>query len=839
MSRSKGIRFLSLLLAVIMVFAVLSAAALAADPCKAVLAGMTTEEKVSQLLMPAFRYYTDEDGKLKGLDEITPEVEAILQKRGFAGVILFAQNAGETEKTVRLIDAMQTANALVGRPQLLVAVDQEGGIVARLGQGTQTPGNMALGAVGDLAATRTAAAIIGQELKAIGFNLDFAPVVDVNNNPANPVIGVRSFSDDPETAAEQGVAFMKALQGTGTVSTLKHFPGHGDTATDSHTGLPCIDKSYDELKKTELVPFKACIEAGADAVMTAHIQYPQIEKETYISKETGETINLPATLSKTIITDILRGDMGFDGVIVTDALNMDAIEKHFDRLDAARLAIEAGVDILLMPVDTSSKEGIEDLDKYITDVAKLVDAGKISGEKVDAAVLRILHLKEEKGLLTPYESGDVEARVSKAVSSVGSAENHGKEWEITKRAITLVKNDNNVLPLNKAGQNIVVLTAYNNEVFGMEYAVNLLRDEGKLPEGTEVTVKSLQGMGLSDALPLIEGADHVIVVSEVSSASAPDPASAKGAYSTVVDGIIDQVHKNEKTVTVLSVYLPYDTARYQKADAIMIAWSAKAMSEDPRVTDGAVKQYGPNMPAALYLALSPDESPSGKLPVNIPALDGSYKYSEEILYPRGFGLTYKAAAFGDCRKDASCPISRFSDASPGAWYHDGVHWVLDKGLMNGVGVDLFAPEGVCSRAMAVTVLWRLAGEPEGKGAAFSDVAEGSWYYDAVSWAAGAGAVNGTGENTFSPDEPVTREMLAAILYRFAQSKGQGFKGAWAFRLDYSDVGDISDYAYEALCWMTMNDIMNGMGDGTLAPGAVANRAQMATILMRFCREMEL
>ncbi len=144
MSRSKGIRFLSLLLAVIMAFAVLSAGAVAADPCKTVLAGMSTEEKVSQLLMPAFRYYTGEDGKLKGLEEITPEVEAILHKRGFAGVILFAQNAGETEKAVRLIDAMQNANASAGRPQLLVAVDQEGGIVARLGQGTQTPGSMAL-----------------------------------------------------------------------------------------------------------------------------------------------------------------------------------------------------------------------------------------------------------------------------------------------------------------------------------------------------------------------------------------------------------------------------------------------------------------------------------------------------------------------------------------------------------------------------------------------------------------------------------------------------------------------------------------------------------------------
>ena len=203
----------------------------AEDPCPAIVDGMTTEEKISQMLMPSFRYYTDAGGKQQPLEEITPDVTEILRKRGFAGVILFAQNAGETARTVRLVDAMQTANASAdGRPQLLTAIDQEGGRVTRLGRGTQGPGNMALGAVGDGNATREMAGIIGQELAAIGFNFNFAPVVDVNSNPANPVIGTRSFSDDPYTAADQGVAFMEGLREAGIISTLKHFPGHGDTA---------------------------------------------------------------------------------------------------------------------------------------------------------------------------------------------------------------------------------------------------------------------------------------------------------------------------------------------------------------------------------------------------------------------------------------------------------------------------------------------------------------------------------------------------------------------------------------------------------------------------------
>ena len=805
----------------------LTSEAPAADPCEEILAGMTTEEKISQMIMPSFRYYTDGAGNLQGMTELTPEAAAILQKRGFAGVILFAQNTAETDKTVRLLDAMQAANAAgPNRTQLLTAIDQEGGLITRLGQGTQTPGNMALGAVGDRTATAEIAAIIGGELRAIGFNLDFAPVVDVNNNPTNPVIGTRSFSDDPRIVADQGVAFMQALRQTGTIATLKHFPGHGDTATDSHTGLPCIDKSYEELKQTELVPFGACIDAGAEAVMTAHIQYPQIETATYTSVKTGEQITLPATLSETILTDILRGDMGFDGVIVTDALNMDAIAAHFDRLDVARLAIEAGVDILLMPVDTSSPAGIDALDRYIVDVAALVDNGTISRDKVDAAVLRILHLKERHGLLTPYQSGDVNAKVSRAVSQVGSRENHAREWTITKRSVTLVKNENNVLPIRGAGERVVVLTAYDNETRSMEYAVSLLRDEGKLPADMTISVHSIQGLGFDAVQPLLTGADHVLVVSELGSAAGLNPATERGAYSAVVDRIIDQVHRQGGTVTVLSAQLPYDAARYQSADAILLAWSARSMSEDPRAAaDGAVKQYGPNLPAALYLAFSPDESPGGRLPVDIPALDGAYQYTDSVLYSRGFGLTYGNG--------------RFVDVAPNAWYAGAVDWAVEKGIMNGVGANTFAPDDTATRAMVVTMLWRLAGEPVPTNRAnpFTDVSGDDWYYPAVMWAAFTGTVNGVTADIFAPNAPITREQLAAILYRYAQAQGKGFTGAWAFPLNYSDAGEVSAYAYEAMCWMTMHGVITGMGDGTLAPNANATRAQIATIFMRFAEAM--
>ena len=788
-------RWIALLLTLVLSLGLLPLSAAAQDPCETVLAGMTTEDKISQMLMPDFQ---------TGID-----VSNLLQRRGFAGVVFFGANASETDKAVRLVDAMQSATAAGGHPQLLTAIDQEGGTVTRLGQGTRMVGNMALGAIGDTSATRDAATIIGRELNAVGFNMDFAPVMDVNNNPNNPVIGLRSFSDDPQTVAAQGVAFMTALRETGTVATLKHFPGHGDTGTDSHTGLPSIDKSYEQLKQCELVPFQACIDAGVEAVMTAHIQFPQIETATYISKKDSEEITLPATLSKTIITDILRGELGFDGVVFTDALNMQAIASHFDPMDTARLAIEAGVDVLLMPVNTTTQTGIDALDQYIVDLAKLADEGTISMDKVNAAVLRILRLKESKGLLAPYESGDLETRVSEAVALVGSKENHDKEWELAKRAVTLVKNDNNVLPLTKAGQKIAVLTAYNNEVLSMNHAVGLLTDEGKLPQGTTVTVTSIYKKDYDAVLPLIEDADHVFLVSELSGAAALKPTDSN--YSGKVDKIIDYLHQNGKTITILSAELPYDAARYQAADALLIAWSSKGMDQDPRVNGYPVKQYGANMPAALYLALSPDESPTATLPVNIPALDDAYQYSDAVLYPRGFGLSYR---------------SRFVDVPAGEWFTDAVAWAVARGVTNGTDESHFSPDDPCTRAQTVTFLWRAAGSPEIAGTAsrFEDVEVGGYYEKAVAWAVENGVTTGVDATHFSPDATVTRAENVVFLHRFAKARAASAKV-------FDDVAPDAWYA-EAVAWAAENGVTTGVDATHFAPDNNCARAQIVTFLYR-------
>ena len=597
------------------------------------LRSMTTEQKAAQVLMPAFYYRQNEKGERIGVAEIYPEMEEMLKKYSFGGLIFNLQNAQENDSAVRLVDAAQAANASVsGRPQLITCTDQEGGYVTRLGKGTQTPGNMALGAINDPEVTKQVGRLIGEEVTAIGYSGTFGPVVDVNNNPANPVIGIRSFSDDPQMTATHGVAMLNGLHEAGALATLKHFPGHGDTDTDSHTGMPCVNKTYEELKAFELVPFQACIDAGADMVMTAHIVYPQVESGTYVSVATGEEIGLPATLSKTILTDILRGDMGFGGLIVTDAMNMDAVARHFSVLDAAKLALEAGVDLILRPVDTDTPEGLAALEKYIQDVAALADGGELPMEALDAAALRVLTFKEKHGMLTPYESGDVEARVREAVSVVGSAAHHEEEFEIAKKAITLVKNEN-ILPLNTE-ETIAIVVPYASQIKSAEYAVRRLKEEGRLKEETEIPVVHLSAITVENLTNLCKKTRHIIAVNAAYSINDLNPNKTSG--SVLLDTVISLAHAAGNDVTVVSAHLPYDVARFPSADAIIVAYNARGMSENPLDAAGSVSQYGPGVPAALYMLLS-GEKMTGKLPINIPSLDADYRFTDEILYARGTG----------------------------------------------------------------------------------------------------------------------------------------------------------------------------------------------------------
>ena len=592
------------------------------DEIDELISEMKLEDKIAQMIMLACRSRNGVN-----MTAIKPEIKELLGEYSFNGMILYAQNIVNNSQTYDLIKELQEANKKEKRPGLLIAVDQEGGRVVRLEEGTTTPGNMALGAIGDLKVTKQMASIIASEVSALGFNTNFAPVVDVNNNPNNPVIGTRSFSDDAKIVSQQTKAYIDGLSEYSVIGSLKHFPGHGDTSTDSHTGLPLIDKSLDELKQNELIPYIDNINS-IEMFMTAHIVYPQIEKAKYTSISTGEEIYIPATLSKTILTDILRNDLGFNGVVVTDAMEMDAINKHFKKEDAARLAINAGVDIILMPIDISTENGINDLKAYIANVVDQVNNGLISIERINESVKRILELKKKHNLLNGYQMQEKEN-----IQIVGSLEHHNIEFEATLRAITLLKNDN-ALPLTST-DNVLIITTNESEYLPVEYALS--------KANKNATITSLDKINLNTVSDLLQDYNKIVIFSQMG-----NKAYLSGNIASKIDNLINIINGLNKKAIIISTNLPYDVARFTNASANVLCYSPKGMSEDPRISDGNIKQYGPNIPAAIYLMFeSANENPlsslyfnfTAKLPIEIRTLDATYNFTDTVLYNRGYGLS--------------------------------------------------------------------------------------------------------------------------------------------------------------------------------------------------------
>ncbi|MFC5815339.1 beta-N-acetylhexosaminidase [Nonomuraea harbinensis] len=368
-----------------------SRAAPAADPVKRALAGMSVREKVGQLFMPVV-YGTAAD-TVSGENQArygaqTPE--KVVAKYHLGGVILFPANVKSVGQVVGLTNGLQKSADL----PLLIGTDQENGLVSRMSAVmTRFPGAARIGATGKPSVAREVAQATGEELRALGVNLDFAPVADVNIDPKNPVIGERAYGNRPGEVAKMVGAAVKGFEAAGVAATAKHFPGHGDTRIDSHTGLPVIKHTRAQWERLDAPPFKAAIAAGVDAIMTAHIVFPKLDPS-------GD----PATLSKPILTGLLRKELGFKGVISTDALNMAGARVKYDDGEVAVRAVLAGADLLLMP---------NDLPKQYQAVLKAVESGRVSKARLDESVTRLLTLKKERGLLgePPVVSAEKAAEV--------------------------------------------------------------------------------------------------------------------------------------------------------------------------------------------------------------------------------------------------------------------------------------------------------------------------------------------------------------------------------------------------------------------------------------------
>ncbi len=350
-----------------------------ADAIEAQLSRMSLREKVGQLfcvrpeaLDPVFQSSGKGMAEYK-MQAVNEQTKAFSEQYPVGGVTLFSHNIDNPEQ---LKAFTQDLHALPGAP--LLSIDEEGGRVARIGGNENfhvpTYASMAaVGATGDPAKAYEAGVAIGIYLKKYGLDVDFAPVADVNTNPRNIVIGDRAFSDNPKTAAPMVVKFLDGLEKVGIVGCVKHFPGHGDTVGDSHHEYVQSDKTWEEILNCEMVTFKAAIEAGAPMIMSAHVAVPNV---------TGD--KLPATLSHLMLTDKLRGELGFKGVIITDAMGMKAVSDRYASGESAVMTLQAGADIVLMP---------ENLPEAFEAVLSAVEDGTLPESRIDESVRRILALK--------------------------------------------------------------------------------------------------------------------------------------------------------------------------------------------------------------------------------------------------------------------------------------------------------------------------------------------------------------------------------------------------------------------------------------------------------------
>ncbi|MBM9547872.1 glycoside hydrolase family 3 protein [Leptospira sp. 201903074] len=305
------------------------------------------------------------------------------------GIILFGKNLGKKEEILSLTNRLQSAAKDSNLQPFLISTDQEGGRVFRVQDGiTHYPGAMAVGQTGNTEWGETVGFVTSYELRGLGLNFLFAPVLDINNNPLNPVINTRSFGSDSKRVSEVAVAYERGARAGGCLPVIKHFPGHGDTTVDSHLGLPIINKSLEELEQLELVPFKRSIAGGAEAVMSAHIVYPKIDPQ------------FPATLSKTILTDVLRKNLNFDGIIITDAMEMHAISKNYEKDRPGVLTILAGANIVLLTSwgDTARKFKAQLSDAYKNGEFRYVDKEGKEHDKLKEAVQKQIRKKLELGL---------------------------------------------------------------------------------------------------------------------------------------------------------------------------------------------------------------------------------------------------------------------------------------------------------------------------------------------------------------------------------------------------------------------------------------------------------
>ncbi|MFF5402222.1 glycoside hydrolase family 3 protein [Streptomyces misionensis] len=563
---------------------------------RALVSRMTLEEKVGQLFV--MRVYgtsatapdqADIDANLGELGVRT--AAELIAKYRVGGIIYFtwAHNTRDPHQILELSNGIQRASLEQPRGlPMLIATDQEHGAVCRVGKpATLFPGAMAIGAGGSRADARALGRISGAELRALGINQDYSPDADVNVNPANPVIGVRSFGADPAAVAGLVAAEVKGYQAARVAATAKHFPGHGDTAVDSHYGFPVITHSRELWEKLDAVPFRSAIAAGIDSIMTAHIQFPALD-------DSGD----PATLSHPILTGILRGELGYDGVVITDSLGMEGVRTKYGDDRVPVLALKAGVDQLLNPPS---------IDTAWNAVLKAVQDGELTEARLDESILRILRLKTRLGLFAqPYADRLAVDRVVGTKSHLAAAD------RMAERTTTLLVNEGRTLPLDRREQRRLL-------VVGADPA----SPSGTTGPPTGVLAAAFTELGFA-ATALSTGTAPSAATVDKAVAAAQDADAVVVATYNVTAGnsqrtLVDRLVATGRPVVAVAVRNPYDVAQLPSVRACVATycWTDVELRAAARVIAGRV-------------------APRGKLPVPVQRADDPSR----VLYPIGHGLTY-------------------------------------------------------------------------------------------------------------------------------------------------------------------------------------------------------
>jgi len=528
------------------------------------------------------------------------------------GIVLFR---GPVYESVILVNRMQN----LARYPLLISADLEAGAGMRFDDTVNLPWNMAVGATDNPDFARRQGALTAREARALGVQQIYAPVADVNNNANNPVINVRSYGEDPEAVGRFVAAFIEGAQANGVIATAKHFPGHGDTATDSHRGLPEIDVSRTRLNAVELVPFQSAVKAGVGSVMTGHIGMPQIDPTAVVplprdvklkpidTDEGAEVVvekgTLPTTLSP-VMNGILRHDLGFNGLIVTDAMSMSGLTLYFTQEEASVRALEAGADLLLKPADA---------DAVLRGVRDAVTKGRLKEGRIDQSVRKVLAAKYDLGLVkqrtTPLDAIDV---------NVAGNESNGLAREIAEHAITLVRNDDHLLPLTtlKPDTRILNLAITNGDdrLWIANAFVNAFGHSGNKLETVVLDDRSTDAE-VKKALEKADKADFVIAslygrvrTGQARSVGLPDP----GAKA------LSEVIRRKLKVIGISFGNPYLLQSFPELRTYVVAYGDM-----------------PSLQQAAARALLAEIDVTGKLPITLPG-----------LYPRGTGIQIKRVRAG-------------------------------------------------------------------------------------------------------------------------------------------------------------------------------------------------